>query len=221
MDFYEENFKSSEVYKAVGEMTPQYLFSEEVAARIKNHLPEAKLIVLLRNPTDRLYSSYQNYKSKNKELSNLSFEDDLKKRPHLIEEGFYAKGLKTYMKLFDSKNIFIGFYEEVEKDPVALWRRICTFLNVSNEFVSPYLTNKVNTAASKKYLANNKLYYYLSKIFKKLGLKSLAFYFEKKNFKDYDPMKPKTRKWLVEEVYYAANKELQDLLNVDLSHWNK
>lgn len=221
MEFYKKNFEGSETYKAVGEMTPQYLFSKEVAARIKENIPNAKLIVLLRNPTDRLYSSYQNYKSKNKELTNLSFEKDLESRPHLLEEGLYAVGLTTYFDLFDKANVFVGFYEEVEKDPVALWKRLCNFLNIDQNFISPYISNKINTAASKKYLANNKLYYYFSKVFRRLGLKSLAFYFEKKNFKDYDPMNEKTRKWLVEEVYYKSNKQLENLLNINLSHWNK
>ena len=43
-----------------GEATPEYLFHRSVPERMAKVLPQARLIVLLRNPVDRAYSHYQN-----------------------------------------------------------------------------------------------------------------------------------------------------------------
>src|SRR5262245_18320944 len=42
-----------------GEASPYYIFHPRVPQRIKNLLPSIKLIVLLRNPTNRAFSHYQ------------------------------------------------------------------------------------------------------------------------------------------------------------------
>lgn len=43
----------------IGEATPAYLPSRAACRRIAEHFPQAKLIVLLRNPLSRAYSEYQ------------------------------------------------------------------------------------------------------------------------------------------------------------------
>lgn len=58
-----------------GEATPDYLFHTYAAARVRRDLPDARLIVILRNPVDRAYSSYNhNLRSG---LETLSFEEAL------------------------------------------------------------------------------------------------------------------------------------------------
>lgn len=42
-----------------GEASPYYLFHPQVPGRVKRTIPDAKFIVLLRNPIDRAYSHYQ------------------------------------------------------------------------------------------------------------------------------------------------------------------
>ena len=45
--------------KAVtGEASPSYLGHREVPSRVRSLLPDCRLITLLRNPVDRMYSSY-------------------------------------------------------------------------------------------------------------------------------------------------------------------
>src|SRR5262249_39324802 len=42
----------------VGEATPSYLQSASAAARIRDAVPDARLVAVLRNPVDRAYSGY-------------------------------------------------------------------------------------------------------------------------------------------------------------------
>jgi len=62
-DWYFSRFPELEDGEITGEATPMYFYRTQVARRIKEHLPDIKFLVLLRNPVDRLYSNYQhNYK---------------------------------------------------------------------------------------------------------------------------------------------------------------
>ncbi len=58
MDFYATHFSEATIEKAIGEATPTYCFLPYVAPRIKEHFPNVKLILCLRNPLERAFSSW-------------------------------------------------------------------------------------------------------------------------------------------------------------------
>ena len=53
-----------------------YLHCPRVPSKVKGLLPKVKLMVILRNPTDRAYSAYNFYKWRY--LDNRTFEDAIK-----------------------------------------------------------------------------------------------------------------------------------------------
>ena len=55
---YKELFCGAKDVKAIGEASAMYMYSDEAARRIKQYLPNVKLIAILRNPIDRAYSHY-------------------------------------------------------------------------------------------------------------------------------------------------------------------
>jgi len=61
--------------RITGEATPYYIFHPHAPYRIKEHMPDAKIIVLLRNPVDRAYSHYHYAVERYGET--LSFEEAL------------------------------------------------------------------------------------------------------------------------------------------------
>ena len=56
-----------------GEASPYYIFYPHAPARVRQTLPDVKLIVLLRNPVDRAYSHYYHQVQRNRET--LGFEE--------------------------------------------------------------------------------------------------------------------------------------------------
>ncbi|MBL8151206.1 MAG: sulfotransferase domain-containing protein, partial [Blastocatellia bacterium] len=66
-----------------GEGTPYYIFHPLAPERIAKYLPNAKFILLLRNPVDRAYSHYNHEIRKGTE--KLSFEEALDKEPERLE----------------------------------------------------------------------------------------------------------------------------------------
>jgi hypothetical protein len=55
----------------IGEATPNYLYHPFVAGRIKKTIPDVKMIVLLRNPVERVISQYFQAVRKNNEKRPL------------------------------------------------------------------------------------------------------------------------------------------------------
>lgn len=58
LDEYTALFADAGAAKAIGEATPRYLFVRNTAARILAVLPDARLVVVLRNPIKRAFASY-------------------------------------------------------------------------------------------------------------------------------------------------------------------
>jgi len=56
IEWYKRHFVSRGL--AVGEASPYYIFHPDIPSRVRVELPDAKIIVLLRNPVDRAYSHY-------------------------------------------------------------------------------------------------------------------------------------------------------------------
>jgi hypothetical protein len=55
---YKALFDRATAEHAIGEVSPQYLFNRRAPERIKALIPQARLIVILRNPADRAYADY-------------------------------------------------------------------------------------------------------------------------------------------------------------------
>ena len=67
-----------------GEATPNYILHPNTKKRIKNLIPKAKIIVILRNPVDRAYSHYNH--NVRRKLENLSFEEAIQEKRFEGEE---------------------------------------------------------------------------------------------------------------------------------------
>lgn len=86
MSWYKANFPLKILMKPnqiTGEGTPAYMDYSYVPERIKNFTPNAKFIILIRNPIDRAFSSY--HKRLQKGFENLSFEKAIDAELDLIK----------------------------------------------------------------------------------------------------------------------------------------
>ena len=135
-----------------GEGSVSYLFYPTVAQDIKVYNPNAKIIIMLRNPIDRAFSHYlMDYRLG---LVSDSFEDIINKKSkhknaHLfyqqyIKVGEYAAQLKRYCDIFDKKNILLIDYENFKSDVTGTVNSAYSFLNISAEF-SVDINKKHNT----------------------------------------------------------------------------
>lgn len=218
--FYESWFEEGAGKSAVGEATPAYLFTPGIPEKIKDLVPQARLVVSLRNPVDRLYSRYWNAKGNFRDDWNWSFEEKLSRQPAVIEEGYYVDHLARYYEHFPRERILVVLFEDIEDRPGELLRNIYSFLEVDESFESPLLSQRINSSVAQKGFSQSKMLWYASKALRRVGGHKLAGFVSKLNERPLPPMDPRTRAWLVHDVYREKNIKLQDLIGMDLGRWN-
>ena len=76
-----------------GEASPHYYFFEEAAERVARVLPNASVIILLRNPIDRAYSHYQHEVELGYE--KMSFEDAISREFNMSNGDWRRKNLRA------------------------------------------------------------------------------------------------------------------------------
>lgn len=140
---------------AIGEATPNYLYHPFVAQRIHNTIPEVKLIVILRNPIERVISHYFQAVRKNNEQRHIMLallEEDadeiyilneLKKNEFAIPQNVhvlyksrsrYAEQIERFFNLFPREQILFLSSKELLTMPNETLKKVYNFLQISNDF---------------------------------------------------------------------------------------
>ncbi|TKK71975.1 sulfotransferase domain-containing protein [Ilyomonas limi] len=149
-----------------------YVFYEQMLRDIALQQPEAKLIIILRNPVQRAFSAYGYFKKMLREKRTVHEALMYKPKDALpfskenndityIEHGFYFIQIKNCLKYFKKEQLLVLEYEEL-KNPQVLLQKIFTFLQVNPSF-QPNLEAKnvtgttKSTALQKGIIGQNKL----------------------------------------------------------------
>lgn len=130
LEYYSGFFQNWNGEKAIGEATPKYLYEASVPERIHACLPDVKLIISLRDPIDRAYSTYIMQRTKGSEPPWTSFEEAVQKSPQYLEYGRYYKQLQRYFRFFSEDQIHIILYEDLKENPQDVYDNICDFLKI-------------------------------------------------------------------------------------------
>lgn len=159
LEAYGEEFAAVSNEIAVGEASPWYLYSPQAPQNIKRHIPEVKLIAMLRNPVDRAYSSYLHVLRDARET--LTFEEGLLAEEERIERGwefiwhykqagFYAAQVERILTLFSKDQVRFYLYDDLLADPEKLLKDVYTFLCVDTGFVVNNTSQKFNATGVPK-----------------------------------------------------------------------
>ncbi len=220
LEEYCELFRSVSNEKAIGEASPEYLNSEHAANKIYEYIPGAKLIISLRNPVDRAYSSFiMQQRADGKSLASLS---DYNFTEEMAGKGQYYPKLKMYFDLFKKEQIKVILFEDMVADIKSTINGLYRFLDVSENF-SPDFSTRYNRGYIPKYKS-------IYKVSKNKGLKNFLKSFlpntalEKlKGIKDSNMQNvPKlTKEQRIESIKLVMNdiNKVEDLLQRDLSVW--
>jgi hypothetical protein len=141
-EWYERYFRAWKGQKAVGEITATYLYDEKAPERICRELPDARLIVTLRNPIDRAYSRYRHHYQRGNR-ARTDFETALRENKELLRDGYYFRYLRKYLSVFPRERLLVLFLEEMRKDPLATFGSIFRFLGVDPHFVPKNVSEEV------------------------------------------------------------------------------
>lgn len=225
---YNEVFTNGRNYPVRGESSTAYLANPSCAYKIKELVPDTKIIAVLRNPAERAFSNYVMYK--NWGIEKMDFEaavyEEMKtgrgsypQPMKYLYLGKYAESLKVYFSLFREEQVRVYLYDDFLVRPAAFLKDIFSFLEVDETFV-PDLQKKYNASSVRRYTESpfmDKALHFAERGFRKLKLSFMENSIHRHRF--YKPLfKPETRAKLIH--YYADEiSALEKLLNRDLSFW--
>ncbi len=141
LEWYSSRFVSGLIN---GEKNPEYMSRTTSLKEIYRYNPEARIIILLRNPVDRAYSAYKHYsrrlpRSRNWDwvLPERSFEDNLQAEEYtgfpfgFLCRGKYAEQLESVFRFFPREQVKIIIFERFVADPSTYLADIVKFLGGS------------------------------------------------------------------------------------------
>ncbi|UFN46295.1 sulfotransferase family protein [Nocardioides okcheonensis] len=131
MGWYAAQFKDARDEKVVGEVCQDYLFHPEAAKRIHHELGDVSVMVSLRDPVDRAWSSYL-YMRKHG-IGPDTFAEALRSCPELLDHGRYATGLDRFLDLFPRERVHVALFDDLEADPQRFLDDVTAMLGVARQ----------------------------------------------------------------------------------------
>ena len=141
---YLASFHSKPGGRVLMEATPNYLHDPGCAERIRHALPEAKMVVLLRDPIDRLRSWFRHSQYQGRLPAGLRFDDwvdglfaderPLQERPYMqraLEHGRYAAYVGELIDVFGPDRVLVAWFDDLGRAPRRLVEQVCTFAGIS------------------------------------------------------------------------------------------
>ncbi|TKB26121.1 sulfotransferase [Desulfopila sp. IMCC35006] len=157
-EFYEAAYFNSWTNETryLGEKGTSYIETETVAQRIREFYPNARILMILRDPVQRAWSNYRfsvqhgleplDFKTalvaESDRLKHAAFNTSV--NPYAYRRrGHYIDYIKTYLNIFDANQVCILILEEIAgnlKGVQALYR----WLNIDDSFNPPTLGEIIN-----------------------------------------------------------------------------
>jgi len=139
---YLEHYKGSGGLQC-GDISPSYLYHSGSALRIKEFNPRAKIIILLRNHTEKAFSQYSHLRGVGREV--LSFKDALLAEDGRDEAGYadfwlykkstlYTPCIKEYLGTFGVESVRVYLFDDLVNDRKKVLADVCDFLGVDSSF---------------------------------------------------------------------------------------
>ncbi|MEP6513593.1 MAG: sulfotransferase domain-containing protein [Parafilimonas sp.] len=145
-----------------------YIFYPHLPASIAQYAPDAKLIVILRDPVERAISSYFYFKKMLRETRGIQqallyqpkeniteFSKDNSDFTY-IEHGFYARQIKNCLQYFSKEQLLVLDYDELANNAASLLQNTFSFLHIDASF-KPDLTPKNVTGSVKNQYLQQKM----------------------------------------------------------------
>jgi Sulfotransferase family len=143
---YEALFDQAPAGTLRGESTPFYLYSLDAQLRIKARLPEAKLIIVLRDPVERAHSNWAHLWSAGLDpiddfLEACAAEDRRTAAGwalfwHYKKLGLYGGQVEHLYSVFPREQVLVLRYRAMVDDPRGALDKVCAFLGVETGLIS-------------------------------------------------------------------------------------
>ncbi len=153
LDWFESHFDPAEPGQVVGVKRPNVLGLPECPERLHHHMPQLKLIAVLRHPVERAVSGYFHY-MKTGLLPLAPLEEgmpsllqgecpaDYPRAPDVLQFGRYHEHLARYREFFAAEQIHVCLFDDLKSKPREALDQAYAFLGVDAGFQPPSVSSR-------------------------------------------------------------------------------
>lgn len=148
---YLRYFEGARGEKRIGESTVWYLYSRTAAREIYEFNPDARIIIMLRNPVDAMVSLHQQHLyDLNEDIEDfaeaLAAESDRKAGRRIPENCYwpaslfyreiyrYSGQVERYLEVFGSEAVQVVVFDDFAEETPTCYREVLEFLEVDPDF---------------------------------------------------------------------------------------
>jgi Sulfotransferase domain len=224
VDWYRSHFADAGPDQLAGEATPVYMYDQLAPARMAELIPDARLVVSLRDPVDRAYSHYwMRHERKQDELPDfaaavaaeprrLAANESSKADMGYLARGRYLWQLERLAQLYPRDRIHVLLFEDLRDHPAREYTAVTRFLGVDDHHVPDILGAKINgfqkLRSPKLRTLTLRKHPLLRKVVARVNTVDA----------EYPPIDPELRRRLVDELA-DERRALERWLDRDLSIW--
>ena len=145
---------------AIGEASPCYLWSPSASANIAARFPDARILMMLRNPVERAFSQYRHMLMFAKKP--VSFRQHIEaglrwsgtrvgEHYPFLRFGLYFEQVARYLGLFPPEKVGIYFYEDFAANAAAVLQNMFSFLSVNPDFAPDFSKRHMEAFVPRSY----------------------------------------------------------------------
>jgi hypothetical protein len=222
--WYREQFGAAPHGSLVLDATPTYALRDDWFADLAATLPEARIVVLLRHPVERLWSAYWYLRSLGLEPRRLerAVDDELAGRDRLpyahVASGVYPDVLDRVERHYPSSQVLVLLHDDLRSDPARVFDQTCDFLGIDRSR-PPDVGGEVNVTGT---LRSYHLRHWTLRLHLFRRLPKLAHALDGWNRTTRRPPElPAGLRHRLLDHYAASTSELERRLGRDLAGWRR
>ncbi len=135
LNWYRAHYPSPNGKSCIGEIAPTYFASAKARQRIKELVPDARIVCTFRHPVERVLSLYRVKRAYG--LIPWSFEDAILRDPELIESSRYAAHLRAWQQAFGIDHVLATLFDDLRAEPQAYVHRVADFIGIPRFSLTP------------------------------------------------------------------------------------
>lgn len=156
-EWYTHHFEGAQAGQLIGEDSTTYLASPVAPERIAKLLPNAKILIMLRDPVARAYSHYWHLVESRRAVYN--FEESIQYQPeNILQRGRYKRQIDHFMANIPPSQIKVILFEHFIKNIQSVTDEVCTFLGLDESLDTEKIPTWSNKTTVPKILSIQLLY---------------------------------------------------------------
>ena len=229
--WYLNFFKGAKQGQLLGEVCPAYIWDAQAPQRIYAFNPQVKIIVMVRQPVERLFSEYLFFEQRGV-LEQDTLAEVLEARPEFIARSMFHQQLSRFTALFPAEQIKVVLYDDLVADNCKLLLEVEEFLGL-DPFIPETIDQRSNVTGVPRSKGFNRFVYRARTFLRKkrlnfvldiLRASGIAFALEQwRNlatvpYQQKPGIDPETKQKL-DQIFKQDIEVLEKMLGRDLSAW--